>query len=300
MGPRSDGAYIVSMTRGSRMKDGTSKQVALVTGAAKGLGRAMVLGLIDAGIRVAAVDRDLESLEELRRSIQAAGKGWFFEPFVEDLCDFDAQSLVARVVEKTGPIGILINNAGLGQVQVRDDYHRNPPKFYDVTPQVWRNAINVNATAVFLLSRALAPLMLEQGWGRIINITTSLGTMLRGGYCPYGPTKASAEGLSAVMAADLSGTGVTVNVLIPGGVVNTPMIPSGAPFRREDLLQPEAMIAPLLWLVSEDANRTTGLRFLATQWDSSVAPQDAAARAGAPIGWKDIAVLPVTPAFVEI
>ena len=280
------------------MGDGKRAQVALVTGAAKGLGKSMVLGLIGAGFRVAAVDRDRESLEDLRATVEADGQAGQFEPFVEDLCDFDAQALVSRIAQKMGPIDILINNAGLGQAQVRDDYHRNPVKFYEVTPQVWKNAINVNATAVFLLSQAIAPSMVRAGWGRIINITTSLGTMLRGGYCPYGPTKASAEGLSAVMAADLHGTGVTVNVLIPGGVVNTPMIPSGAPFRREDLLQPEEMVAPLLWLVSEDANQMTGQRFLASKWNASVTPREAAASAGAPIGWKDIAVLPVTPAFV--
>lgn len=295
------GDYVNAQVDERRGWVGDSKhgRVALVTGAAKGLGRSMLLGLLDAGIRVAAVDRDPESLEALRAEVALAGKNDLFEPFVEDLCDFDAESLISRITRKVGSIDVLVNNAGLGQAQVRNDYHRNPPKFYEVTPQVWKNAINVNATAVFLLSRALAPLMIGQGWGRIINITTSLGTMLRAGYCPYGPTKASAEGLSAVMAADLAGTGVTVNVLIPGGVVNTPMIPIDAPFRREELLQPEEMVGPLLWLVSREADHITGRRFLANKWDTSIAAADAAARAGAPIGWKDIAVLPVTPAFVN-
>ena len=139
--------------------------------------------------------------------------------------------------------------------------------------------------------------MLGDGWGRIINVTTSLGTMLREGYCPYGPTKAAAEGLSAVMASDLNGSGVTVNVLVPGGIVNTPMIPGEAPFLREELIQPEAMLAPLYWLCSSEANDVTGLRFLANQWDDRLAGAEAAKRAGAPIGWKDLAVLPVTPKF---
>lgn len=274
------------------------RRVALVTGAAKGLGSAMVRGLIDAGISVAAVDRDQGSLEALRREIAQAGYGASLGTFVEDLCAFDAEALIARVNDSMGPIDILVNNAGLGQAQVRSDYHRNAIKFYEVTPQVWQNAINVNATAVFLLSRAVVRPMMARGWGRIVNVTTSLGTMLRGGYCPYGPSKASAEGLSAVMAADLADTGVTVNVLIPGGVVNTPMIPSTAPFRREELLQPQEMVPPLRWLISAEADKVSGQRFLANQWDTAIAPAEAAARAGAPIGWKQIAVLPVTPAFV--
>jgi len=271
--------------------------VALITGAGKGIGRAMTLGLLAKGMRIAAVDRDEQSLLALKHLVNQSDQAERLELFTEDLTSFDAVSLVGRVQERLGSINILINNAGLGQGQVRSDYHRHPPKFYDVTPEQWLNAIAVNANAVFLLSQVVAKRMLGNGWGRIINVTTSLGTMLREGYCPYGPTKAAAEGLSAVMASDLAGSGVTVNVLIPGGIVNTPMIPGEAPFLREELIQPEAMLAPLYWLCSREANDVTGLRLLANRWDDSLSGAEAAKLAGAPIGWKDLAVLPVTPKF---
>ena len=271
--------------------------VALITGAGKGIGRAMALGLLTKGLRIAAVDRDEQSLLELKHLASQSEHPDHLEIFTEDLTSFDAVSLVDRVQERLGNINILINNAGLGQGQIRNDYHRHPPKFYEVTPDQWLNAIAVNANAVFLLSQVVAKQMLGDGWGRIINVTTSLGTMLRGGYCPYGPTKAAAEGLSAVMASDLDGSGITVNVLVPGGIVNTPMIPGEAPFLREELIQPEAMLAPLYWLCSREANNVTGLRFLANQWDDRLVGAEAAKLAGAPIGWKDIAVLPVTPKF---
>jgi NAD(P)-dependent dehydrogenase (short-subunit alcohol dehydrogenase family) len=271
--------------------------VALITGAGKGIGRAMALGLLTKGMRVAAVDRDEQSLLALKHLANQTGHAERLEVFTEDLTSFDAESLVGLVQEKLGSVNILINNAGLGQGQVRNDYHRHPPKFYDVTPEQWLNAIAVNANAVFLLSQVVAKQMLAEGWGRIINVTTSLGTMLREGYCPYGPTKAAAEGLSAVMASDLNGSGVTVNVLIPGGIVNTPMIPGEAPFLREALIQPEAMLQPLYWLCSSEANEVTGLRFLANRWDDRLHGEEAAKLAGAPIGWKDLAVLPVTPKF---
>ncbi len=271
--------------------------VALITGAGKGIGKAMTLGLLAQGMRIAAVDRDEQSLLELKHLANQSAYPERLEVFTEDLTSFDAVSLVDRVQDKLGGVNILINNAGLGQGQVRNDYHRNPPKFYDVTSEQWLNAIAVNANAVFLLSQVVAKRMLEDGWGRIINVTTSLGTMLREGYCPYGPTKAAAEGLSAVMASDLDGSGVTVNVLIPGGIVNTPMIPGEAPFLRDELIQPEAMLAPLYWLCSNEANQVTGLRFLANRWDDSRPVAEAAKLASAPIGWKDLAVLPVTPQF---
>ena len=271
--------------------------VALITGAGKGIGKAMALGLLTKGMRIAAVDRDEQSLLELKHLANQSAYPERLEVFTEDLTSFDAVSLVDRIQDKLGGVNILINNAGLGQGQVRNDYHRNPPKFYDVTSEQWLNAIAVNANAVFLLSQVVAKRMLLDGWGRIINVTTSLGTMLREGYCPYGPTKAAAEGLSAVMASDLDGSGVTVNVLIPGGIVNTPMIPGEAPFLRDELIQPEAMLAPLYWLCSNEANQVTGLRFLANRWDDSLPEAEAAKLAGAPIGWKDLAVLPVTPSF---
>ncbi len=275
----------------------SNARVALITGAGKGIGKAMTLGLLAQGMRIAAVDRDEQSLLELKHLANQSAYPERLEVFTEDLTSFDAVSLVDRVQDKLGGVNILINNAGLGQGQVRNDYHRNPPKFYDVTSEQWLNAIAVNANAVFLLSQVVAKRMLEDGWGRIINVTTSLGTMLREGYCPYGPTKAAAEGLSAVMASDLDGSGVTVNVLIPGGIVNTPMIPGEAPFLRDELIQPEAMLAPLYWLCSNEANQVTGLRFLANRWDDSRPVAEAAKLASAPIGWKDLAVLPVTPQF---
>jgi NAD(P)-dependent dehydrogenase (short-subunit alcohol dehydrogenase family) len=269
--------------------------LALITGAANGIGKAMALGLLSKGMRVAAVDRDAQSLLALKHLASQSEHAKRLEVFTEDLKSFDPVSLVDRIQEKLGGVNILINNAGLGQGQIRNDYHLHPPKFYDVTPQQWLNAIAVNANAVFLLSQVVAKQMLTEGWGRIINVTTSLGTMLREGYCPYGPTKAAAEGLSAVMASDLRGSGVTVNVLIPGGIVNTPMIPGEAPFLREDLIQPESMLPPLYWLCSSEANDVTGLRFLANRWDDRLVGVQAAKLVGAPIGWQDLAVLPVTP-----
>ena len=271
-----------------------SNRTVLITGAAQGLGRAMSAGLLERGFNIAAVDRDASGLSALRKQVGAGPK---FEGFVADLTDFDAAKLAAEVEQRFGRIDILINNAGIGLGQVRPDYHAHPPKFYEVTPGQWSRAIAVNANAIFLLSRAVVKPMIERKWGRIINITTSLGTMLHGGSTPYGPSKASAEALSSVMAGDLEGTGVTVNVIIPGGAVNTPMIPAEAPFAREALLQPQIMLPPLLWLVSPAADHVTGKRFLGTRWDAAPASDAAAEKAGAPIGWKALAVLPIRPAF---
>jgi hypothetical protein len=110
--------------------------------------------------------------------------------------------------------------------------------------------------APLALANAVVPEMMRQGWGRIVNVTTSLGTMLNAGSPTYGPSKAALEALSAIMAKDLDGTGVTVNVLVPGGITNTPMVSDEAGFERAKLIQPEVMVPPLLWLVSDVAGKS--------------------------------------------
>src|ERR1700683_1903966 len=191
-----------------------SNRTVLITGAAQGLGRAMSAGLLERGFNIAAVDRDANGLSALREQV---GAGPNFEGFVADLTDFDAAKLAAEVEQRFGRIDILINNAGIGLGEVRLDYHAHPPKFYEVTPGQWSRAIAVNANAVFFLSRAVVKPMIERKWGRIINITTSLGTMLHCGSTPDGPSKASAGGVGWGRALDPGG-----GALCPRGVAATP------------------------------------------------------------------------------
>src|SRR5207302_9288297 len=106
---------------------------------------------------------------------------------------------------------------------------------------------------------------------------------------------AALEALSAIMAKDLDGTGVTVNVLVPGGVTNTPMVPHESGFDRQQMIQPEAMVPPLLWLLSDAAASVTGRRFLAVHWDKGLPPEQAADKAGAPVAWTSIATMPIEP-----
>ena len=164
-----------------------------------------------------------------------------------------------------------------------------------LTPDQWRRFVAVHTTAPLALANAVVPEMMRQGWGRIVNVTTSLGTMLNAGSPTYGPSKAALEALSAIMAKDLDGTGVTVNVLVPGGITNTPMISDEAGFARATMIQPEVMASPLVWLVSDAAGKVTGRRFLAVHWDPGLPPEQAAEQAGAPVAWTSIATMPIQP-----
>ncbi len=278
----------------------SDERVAVVTGGAKGLGREMVLGLLRSGRKVAAVDNDRGSLDALRALAASEGRGASILTVEADLSEAAAiDEVVRKVTAQFARIDILVNNAGVGQATIRPDNWMNPLRFYEVTPAQWRKFFAVNSDAPFLLSRAIVHGMLSRKWGRIINITTSLDSMLRAGFVPYGATKAATEAFTAVMAADLAGTGVTANILIPGGPVNTAFIPAAAGFDRSSMLQPEIMAAPLLWLVSEEASGTTARRFIAARWDASLPGAEAAEKAGGPVAWSGLGNQMIKPKWTD-
>jgi NAD(P)-dependent dehydrogenase (short-subunit alcohol dehydrogenase family) len=271
----------------------TERKTAIVTGAASGLGRAMAMGLVGSGMNVVAVDRDTKGLATLQPA--GIGRPGGVLAVTADLAQPDAfEKIVAATLDRFGRIDVLVNNAGIGQASVRADHRRQPIRFWDATPEQWSRFLAVNATAPIMMARAVVPHMLRAKRGRVITVTTSLGTMVREGYLLYGSSKAAAESAMAVLAADLEGTGVTSNVLVPGGVTNTPLVGDDAGDRNK-MLQPEIMVPPLLWLVSDAAAGVNGRRFIAADWDRSLPEAQAAEKAGAPIAWRGIARMPIEP-----
>jgi NAD(P)-dependent dehydrogenase (short-subunit alcohol dehydrogenase family) len=269
------------------------ERVAIVTGAAGGIGRALVKGLLGAGVRVAAVDLTAGGLAALAR--EAGGAGALLTIAADLSRDAAAGDIVARTRSHFGRIDILVNNAGIGQATLRAENWQRPIRFWEISPDDWRRFVAVHTTAPLMLAQAVVPEMMQRRWGRIVNVTTSLGTMIRSGSPTYGPSKAALEAFSAIMSKDLDGSGVTVNVLVPGGVTNTPMVPLESGFDRQDMIQPEVMAPPLVWLVSDAAGGVTGRRFLAVHWDAALPPAQAAEKAGAPVAWTSIATMPIEP-----
>jgi len=274
-----------------------TQRAAIVTGAAGGIGRALVKGLLGAGIRVAAVDRTRDGLDAVSAAARQQGRDANLLTIEADLSrDGAISDIVQQARGRFGAIDILVNNAGIGQATLRPGNWQQPLRFWDITADQWRQFVAVHTTAPLLLAQAVVPEMTQRKWGRIVNVTTSLGTMIRSGSPTYGPSKAALEAFSAIMSKDLDGTGVTVNVLVPGGVTNTPMVPMESGFERQDMIQPEVMAPPLVWLVSDAAGGVSGRRFLAVHWDPAVPPAQAAEKAGAPVAWTSIATMPIEPA----
>ena len=136
------------------------------------------------------------------------------------------------------------------------------------------------------MAKATLPYLTGNGWGRIVNVTTSMDTMYKVGFCPYGPSKAALEASTAIWAQELAGTGITVNVLTPGGATDTPML-AKLPFPRSSMIQPEVMQAPLKWLLSPESDSVTGRRFVGVFWDPKKTPAEAAEESGGPAAWPD-------------
>ena len=269
-----------------------------MTGAGRGLGRSMVLGLLKAGHDVVAIDRDQKELELLKRD--ANGIGGKLACLAVDLTQPDsAVSIVAFAESKFGPVASLVNCAGIGQEIISAKYATVPVKFWTVGEDIWKRIFAVNADAVFRLCVAVTPGMMSRGWGRIVNVTTSLETMIREGMSPYGASKAASEALSAIMAKDLKGTGVTVNVLVPGGPAATRMMPEFVDTAPEKLISPDVMAPPIVWLLSKASDGVTGQRFRASAWKENMNAAEAVRIAGAPAAWSGLAGGAAQASYVE-
>ena len=246
----------------------------LVTGGTSGLGLAMATALSAAGSTVALTGRS----GERARSVAAALPG----AVGLELDVLDESSVVRAVDEawsRLGGLDMLVNNAGIGMRTVNPRFMTEPQGFWETPIDGFRAVIDTNLTGYFLMAREVTPRLLAAGGGRIVNVSVSDSTMHRAGFSPYGPSRAGSEALSRVMAADLRGTGVTVNVLLPGGATVTGMIPEDVPSAGLTFLMPEVMGPPIVWLASDEATGVHDERIVATEFDRWVRERSGAAAA---------------------
>ncbi len=243
-----------------------SGKVALITGAGRGIGRAFALAAAKEGASIALVARTKSEIEQVCEEVQQLGSRAIAIP--TDVCrDDQIESCVKETLEKFGKVDVLVNNAGgndLGSIVDQD-------------PKIWWNNILLSIRAPYLLSRAFAPQMLKNGWGRIINVSSVLGKRGAINSSAYCSGKAGLIGLTRALACEFAKSGITVNAICPGYVdtaltqrtfkerakINgtTPdeivkwvlgMVPVGKAMKPDDL------VPAFLFLVSEEASFTTG------------------------------------------
>ena len=261
-------------------------RVAIVTGAASGMGRVMARALAGAGAAIAAVDVDAAGLDRL--AAEPVFAGTLFRLAADVSKAADCRDAVERVTVAFGALDILINCAGISMSSASARREARI-KFFEADAQGWQQIVATNCIGAFLMARFAAAPMIKRGWGRIINVTTSFDTMLAAGLSAYGASKAGLEASSVAWSKDLEGTGVTVNILVPGGPTDTPgFFPPGKP-RPAVLLDPEIMGAPAVWLASPQSDGISACRFVARDWDRSLPAAEAAARVRAPAAWPALA-----------
>lgn len=184
----------------------TERRVAVVTGAGRGIGAATARALADAKFAVVLAARTREQVEREAAGLAAAGRE--AKPVACDVTDESSVEALAREAAAVGPVAVLVNNAGAA----------GSMPLARTTLDDWNRLLAVNATGAFLCTRAFLPGMLERGWGRVVNVASTAG--LRGGkyLAAYSAAKHALVGLTRAAAAEVAGTGVTVNAVCPGFV----------------------------------------------------------------------------------
>ena len=230
-------------------------KVALITGAASGIGRASALLFAKEGARVAVVDRALPGAQETVAIIKKAkGEAIAIEADVSRTAD--VETMVKKTVNTYGRLDILFNNAGIS--------FRTLAFTADLSEEDWDAVLDTNLKSVFLASRLAIPIMIKQGGGVIVNTSSTNG--LGGGplVSPYCASKAGMILLSKTMAAEYAKQKIRVNCICPG-MINTPMMAPNLPALQMDFIpqgragEPEEIAQAALFLASDDASYVTGV-----------------------------------------
>jgi 3-oxoacyl-[acyl-carrier protein] reductase len=238
----------------------SAQRVAVVTGAAGGLGLGVAVALAQAGHRVIAVDRSPQVIETVAA---LAGQGLTIDPAVLDVTDEEGvRAFVATTLERYGRLDVLVNNAG---IHPKVDGER--VGLTTMSTAVWKQVLDVNLTSAFVFSREVVPAMRRNGWGRIVNMSSRAGRTLVGtAGVHYAASKAGMIGMSRVLASELAPDGITVNCIAPGRI-ETPMTQQGSDAQRARLMSvipvgrigtPQEIGHVAVFLASEQSGYLTG------------------------------------------
>jgi NAD(P)-dependent dehydrogenase (short-subunit alcohol dehydrogenase family) len=242
-------------------------KIALVTGAGRGIGKAIAVGFARAGADIIAISRTLPEIEETVRTVQFAGRrALAIQGDVSRL--EDVERIAQQVGSHFGGLDILVNNAALrmNHLGKKDSYYI---PFTNLTIDDWDSAINVNLRGPFLCIKELLPLIRRNDAGSIINISAGGGKRGMAGRVPYCASKFGLEGLTQSLGLEFQSFNIAVNALSPGKhSILTDEV------KREQLqrtpaalfMRPEMMLPPAIFLALQDGHGTTGEHIEALDW----------------------------------
>jgi 3-oxoacyl-[acyl-carrier protein] reductase len=232
-----------------------ANQIAVVTGAGRGIGRAIALSFAGQGADVACVSRTAENSEKVANEVRALGRrAWALAVDVADAAAVNAAA--EKLLAEAGRVDILVNNAGV----TRDGL------LMRMSDEDWDTVLNTNLKGAFLFTRALSRAFIKQRSGRIINVASVIGLIGNAGQCNYAASKAALLGFTKSVARELASRGITVNALAPG-FIETDMTAGLSDELRQGVLQtipmksygkPEDIAAAAVFLASPGARYITG------------------------------------------
>lgn len=237
-------------------------KVAIITGGGRGIGKAIAEAYAKEGAKVVVTSaQNKREIEEVASNIGGLA-------VQADVTNPDGvYHIVNTTISTFGKIDILVNNAARGMKFVNERFMTEWKPFWEAELDKWKLVIDTNINGVFLMTKAVVLHMLKNRYGRIINISINHDTMKRKGFSPYGPSKAALESMSYIWAQELENTGVTLNILLPGGATATGMIPDNFPdSMRSSLLDPSIIADPAVYLASDKSKDVNGQRIIAKDW----------------------------------
>ncbi len=233
---------------------------ALITGASSGLGLEMAKTLLAHGARVIIAARGRERLASALEELKKLGEAYALPMDVRS--EASVQEASEWFTARFDRLDLLVNNAGIGNNAPGMETLPPDHAFYDLPAATVKDILDTNLLGFFLVTRSFVPRMLRQGSGSVVYVSTSSGTMTGRGQFPYGPSKAGAEAMAALMAEELRERGIAVNVICPGGFTDTNMAPPGAKeaFLKSGrpILPPAVLNETILFLASSAARGISG------------------------------------------
>ena len=239
---------------------------AVITGGSNGLGFEMSKALLKHGATVALAARRGERLAKAYATLK--GEGFNVYKLEMDVRSEGSIEAAANWISENWPrLDMVVNNAGLSQSRIGNTQAVAPVPFYEIPTDAFYDMIETNMIGYFLVARAFVPIMLKHGGGRLVNVSTGEGIMTAPGMLPYGPSRAGSDAISIIISKEMASQNISVNMLSPGGPVDTGFVTDEirARFSSLGLLKADCMNESILFLASDKAKGLKGEKITATQ-----------------------------------